>query len=195
MDSERKTIFKVICCIMFALGLIIYTMGFSLLVGNIFASVIAAMLILNKRTSTGFIEMFKWYKAKRKGKKYYGYIYEVIELDKDDDNIINEAKVLESNIGQDGLVRLIRKMSGIVVLKIILCDDVTMETTLIEYEITEGVKHIMYFSDEQYNYVYKYKDKYYLMPSDIIPKFIVPKNERFVIKNKLEEIVDREVQE
>ena len=68
MDSERKTIFKVICCIMFALGLIIYTMSFSLLVGNIFASVIAAMLILNKRTSTGFIEMFKWYKAKRKGK-------------------------------------------------------------------------------------------------------------------------------
>lgn len=188
MDSEKIAIFKVTCGIMFLLGLIIVPMSVSFNVGIIFVSIIVIMLILIKKTSTGFVEIFKWYKAKRKGKKYYGYIYQVIERDKYDD-----IKEFGPNMGQHEIAKLIGMMSGILVLKIILCDEVTMETTLIEYKITEGTRELMYFRDKQYNYVYKYKDNYYMMPSDVIPKFIVPKNKRFEIKNKLEKIVNHEV--
>lgn len=193
MKDEKLLIFKIICFAMFPLGLIISAISFNFAAGVIFTFILVIILIMSKKTSTGIKYILAWNKAKKKGKKYCGYVYQIIERNKNDDNIVDHILVQDYNtIDLNKLDRLIRKLSGILVLKFILYDDAAMETILIEHEITIGLK-AMYEIDKQYYYVYKYKDEYYVMPSDVVPKFVIPKNLRLEIKQKLDKIINYEV--
>ncbi len=187
-----KGIFVIIVSLWFFFGTSLY---FMFIDNNLFLGIfilifficgIGLLLILSR---TNFIEIFSYYKAQKKGKRYFGYIYEVTEPNKKN-NVISDlsdaGKDLLLNNKQKDFFYILHDISGASILKIIIYDDIKMETVVIEKKIS-GFR----IKENQYLCVYKYKNNYYIefSTSCVIPKFVVPKNQRLEIKRKLNEMM------
>lgn len=193
MNDEKKTIFVLGVAFWEFFGIPIYIM-----IENLFASIfvyvfvicgLAFIFILSGIISgTNFKKMFSYYKAQRKGKKYCGYIYKIMKRDKGENAII-EVLEMGLNIEQKEFVKILREVSGDLILKIMIYDDIKMETVLIEQKISVGTAINEKVRCNQYTHIYKYKDKYYMMPNCVIPKFAVSKNHRLEIKKQLNEMI------
>lgn len=161
------------------------------------------ILTLSNNVDGNFFKLFSYFKAREKGKKYCGYIYQILEDDTNDPNAANTiSKTLDLHeIDTDDskqFLEVLRKLSGTLVLQIAYYDNIDKKLVLIEQKVKVG--RLMDFVGKynkspykQYIYVYKYKGKNYTALDDVIPKFVVPKSEQIELQNKAKEMNAYEV--
>ena len=156
------------------------------------------ILTLSNNVDGNFFKLFSYFKAKEKGKKCYGYIYQIVEDNTNDPNAANTiGKTLDLHeIDTDDpkqFLEVLRKLSGTLVLRIAMYDNIEKQVVLIEQKVKVGrlMEFIRTSNKSPYNqyiYIYKYKGKNYTALDDVIPKFVVPKSERAELQNKVKEM-------